>query len=144
MAQIKNVVVKSTYRMKNTQTTGKSLFEWFVEVVGMSLLPSILYAILLYFDKKTFNYVLIFGNGDLLMAAAIVSATSLLHVFLYKQADHNKRITGAFILSLFCIFVCMLLFAGVKLGRLPYENVSGASIAFVLCAFVASYAVERY
>lgn len=144
MPQLEKEIFIEKIETDGTHNSGKSFFEWFVEVVGMSLLPSFLYALLLYCDDKTINVAIIFGNGDLLMAAAIVSAISLLHVLWRKKREFRIQTKIAVTFCLFCVFNCMYLASGVKIGRIPYENMIGVSIGFILCAFISSYAVERY
>ena len=141
MEQVK--VKKTKTSSVPSQYSGKPLIEWGIEVVVMTILPSLFYALILYCEKDSIDFSLVLGNGDLLIAATIVSATSLFHVFWRRRKSYNVRINIAFYLSILCIFIGLLLFPGVKTGRIQYDKMAGFSVFSILCAYISSYAVER-
>ena len=128
----------------NKQITRKTLLEWGIEVVVMSILPSIVYSFFLLFTKDEINLFLVLENGDLLMAATIVSLTSLLHAFWKKKETISTKIHLAYYLAIICVISGLLVYPYVKMGTVQNEKLVAISIIQILCAYTASYVIERH
>lgn len=142
MAKRKIYPAKSTAAYQSKE--GMSLCGWILEVGIPALLPLLLVIFYNVLYKGRLNLLECLGNGDLILTSATISLASLIHIHRKKQGtQEEKKEEIMFALIVINMFLIILFFPGIKMGKTSIEFAAMISIYLLITASAISYAYER-